>query len=57
MKVFYVDKKNKGGNDLSTNIAGFKIPDRRLAVEAQNILKEHDSDLLWNHSPRFRLKT
>ncbi|GAB0167882.1 HD domain-containing protein [Lysinibacillus sp. CTST325] len=35
-----------------TNIAGIKIPDSRLAIEAQDILKEHGSELLWNHSNR-----
>lgn len=40
---------------MSTNIAGIKIPDSRLAVEAQDILKEYGSDLLWNHSNRVYL--
>ena len=38
-----------------TNIAGIKIPDSRLALEAQDILKEHGSELLWNHSNRVYL--
>ncbi|MFJ6208930.1 HD domain-containing protein [Lysinibacillus sp. NPDC092081] len=38
-----------------TNIAGIKIPDSRLAFEAQDILKEHGSELLWNHSNRVYL--
>ncbi|MGE7926723.1 hypothetical protein [Lysinibacillus xylanilyticus] len=29
-----------------TNIAGKKLPDSRLALEAQDILKEHGSELL-----------
>jgi len=36
-----------------TNIAGIKIPDSRLTLEAQDILKEHGSELLWNHSNRW----
>lgn len=38
-----------------TNIAGIKIPDSHLALEAQDILKEHGSQLLWNHSNRVYL--
>ena len=38
-----------------TNIAGIHIPDSRLALDAQDILKEHGSDLLWNHSNRVYL--
>jgi len=38
-----------------TNIAGIKIPDSRLTLEAQEILKEHGSELLWNHSNRVYL--
>ncbi|MCY9548870.1 HD domain-containing protein [Lysinibacillus xylanilyticus] len=40
---------------MMTNIAGIKIPDSRLALEAQDILKEHGSELLWNHSNRVYL--
>jgi|GEM_PF-5908215 len=35
-----------------TNIAGIKIPDSRLALEAHDILKEHGSELHRNHSNR-----
>ncbi|MFF2176185.1 HD domain-containing protein [Lysinibacillus sp. NPDC058147] len=38
-----------------TNIAGITIPDSRLALEAQDILKEYGSELLWNHSNRVYL--
>lgn len=40
---------------MSIDIAGIKIPDSRLVLEAQDILKEHGSDLLWNHSNRVYL--
>lgn len=46
---------NRGGKEWMTNIAGINIPDSRLALEAQEILKEHGSDLLWNHSNRVYL--
>ncbi len=38
-----------------TTIAGIAIPDSRLALDAQDILKEHGSELLWNHSNRVYL--
>ena len=33
-------------------VAGVVIPDSKLAVEAQEILREYGNDLLWNHSNR-----
>ena len=33
-------------------IASIKIPDSQLAKEAADILREHETDLLWNHSNR-----
>lgn len=33
-------------------VAGIVIPDSKLAVEAQEILREYGNDLLWNHSNR-----
>jgi len=38
-----------------TTIASIQIPDSRLALDAQDILKEHGSQLLWNHSNRVYL--
>ena len=40
---------------MSNEVAGIIIPDSRLALDAQDILKEHGSDLLWNHSNRVYL--
>ncbi|MFJ5788640.1 HD domain-containing protein [Lysinibacillus sp. NPDC093197] len=40
---------------MMTNIAGIHIPDSQLALDAQDILKEHGSQLLWNHSNRVYL--
>lgn len=38
-----------------TTIASIQIPDSRLALDAQDILKEHGSQLLWYHSNRVYL--
>ncbi|WP_042348111.1 HD domain-containing protein [Bacillus massiliigorillae] len=40
---------------MSNEIAGIIIPDSRLALDAQDILKEYGSELLWNHSNRVYL--
>ncbi|MGG3449290.1 HD domain-containing protein [Domibacillus aminovorans] len=37
------------------NIAGIKIPDSKMAIEAADLLREYGSDLLWNHSNRVYL--
>lgn len=36
-------------------VAGINIPDSRLAKDAADILREHGSELLWNHSHRVFL--
>jgi hypothetical protein len=37
---------------MLNEVAGIKIPDTILARDAQDILREHGGDLLWNHSNR-----
>lgn len=36
-------------------IADVKIPDSKLALEAAELLREHGTELLWNHSNRVYL--
>ncbi|RXZ77802.1 HD domain-containing protein [Paenibacillaceae bacterium] len=40
---------------MSKRIADVIIPDSKLAVGAAELLREHGSDLLWNHSHRVFL--
>ncbi|PDZ04540.1 phosphohydrolase [Bacillus cereus] len=37
---------------MQKTVAGIVIPDSKIAVEAQEILREYGNDLLWNHSNR-----
>ncbi|MED1556916.1 HD domain-containing protein [Bacillus paramycoides] len=37
---------------MKKTIAGIVIPDSKIAIEAQEILREYGNDLLWNHSNR-----
>jgi len=36
-------------------VAGIKIPDSKIAVEAADLLQEYGNELLWNHSNRVFL--
>lgn len=40
---------------MQKTVAGIVIPDSKIAVEAQEILREYGNDLLWNHSNRVYL--
>ncbi|KXY12726.1 HD domain-containing protein [Bacillus sp. FSL K6-0067] len=40
---------------MKKTVAGIVIPDSKIAVEAQEILREYGNDLLWNHSNRVYL--
>ncbi|MCM0627327.1 HD domain-containing protein, partial [Lysinibacillus sp. OL1_EC] len=40
---------------MLNEVAGIKIPDSKLAKDAQDILRENGNDLLWNHSNRVFL--
>ena len=40
---------------MLNEVAGIKIPDSKLARDAQDILRENGNDLLWNHSNRVFL--
>lgn len=40
---------------MSNLVAGIRIPDSTLAKSAAELLREHGTDLLWNHSHRVYL--
>jgi len=35
---------------VAKTIAGIRIPDSKLAQEAEEFIKEHQPDMLFNHS-------
>src|SRR5215831_15503505 len=37
---------------MAENISGIKIPDSRIAREATELVRQHESELLFNHSVR-----
>ena len=40
---------------MSRTVAGIRIPDSKLAQDAENLVREHEDDMLFNHSVRTYL--
>jgi hypothetical protein len=52
-KASIVDTEGRSNDQMSTLSSALVIPDSLLAKEAKDILREHCTDLLFNHSIPF----